>query len=109
VSLIPKFFTLNASDGAMGAGFASKLQKQGRKTFPPCFQSLKQYEVWRELARMSRPHSGICTDCTPEHKFEMERQGKCDYPQVVFKVNKEGDLDGYLPAQLKKELRNAST
>lgn len=106
MSLIPKFFTLNASDDAIGASFALRLQRHGRKTYPPCFQSYKQYDVWKDLARMSRPHSGFCTDCTPEHKFEMESQNRCLYPKVIFKVNKEGDLEGYFPAQLKKELRN---
>ena len=103
-----RFITLHASDGATGARFVSKLQRQEQKRFPACFSSREQFDGWKVIARMSHPHSGICTDCSPEHKFEMERQNRCMYPQVVFKVNKEGDLEGYLPAQLKKEMRQAN-
>jgi hypothetical protein len=91
----------------MTANFVLKLSKSDQKMCPPCFNSKKQFDAWRELARMSRPHSGICTDCTPEYKFEMQKQGRCEYPEVIFKVSGDGDLEGYLPAQIKKELRNA--
>ena len=107
--LIPKFSTFCDNGDAMNANFVLKPSRLDQKTYPLCFSSKKQYDVWRDLARMSRPHSGICTDCTPEYKFEMQKQGRCEYPEVVFKVSGDGDLEGYLPAQIKKEIRSETT
>jgi hypothetical protein len=58
---------------------------------PPCFDSQTLWETYRVGAMLtpSRSHEGLtyCTDCTPEHKAKMERQGRCKYPGTVFVMN----------------------
>lgn len=65
------------------ADYARVAQASGA---PPCF-TLKQWDNWRELARTMPPRQidGYCADCTPEYKFEMDRQGRCSFPETAFR------------------------
>ena len=47
-------------------------------THPRCFNSRKEYDSWRESARMCGESCSICDDCTPAYMHEMQLQGRCD-------------------------------
>ena len=47
-------------------------------THPRCFNSRKEYDSWRESARMCGEYCTICHDCTPAYAHEMQLQGRCD-------------------------------
>ena len=48
------------------------------QTHPRCFNSRKEYDSWRESARMCGESCSICHDCTPAYAHEMQLQGRCD-------------------------------
>lgn len=47
-------------------------------THPRCFDSRKEYDSWRESARMCGEPCNICHDCTHAYRYEMQLQGRCD-------------------------------
>lgn len=47
-------------------------------TYPRCFDSRKEYDSWRESARMCGESCNICHDCTSAYRYEMQLQGRCD-------------------------------
>lgn len=52
---------------------------------PRCFRSQQQWDGYRELANYSAGDGfTFCTDCTPEHRAEMQAQGRCQFPKTVF-------------------------
>lgn len=74
-------------------------QKQKRITgpgeHPPCFESQRQYEAWREAAfkmdgapppsRKDWPKEpNYCRDCTAAGRNQMRSEGKCLFPSTVF-------------------------
>jgi len=60
---------------------------------PRCANSTEEYEEWRRFSRFQFLPAGFCTDCTPDYKCKMMREGRCDYPEIEFDEND----DGYLP------------
>jgi len=60
---------------------------------PRCSNSPEEYAEWRRFSRFQYLPSGFCTDCTPDYKCKMMREGRCDYPEIEFDEND----DGYLP------------
>jgi len=71
-------------------------------TVPKCFNDPKDYVVWLQFDRASANNAStvgfVCKDCTPSHKEEMMRQGRCEHPEVVFGEYRRGDFGGYLPS-----------
>lgn len=70
-----------------------------RDWHPPCFDSSRQWELWRQAARRSGDDETLtnakyCADCTPEFKRRMERVGRCLHPEVRFRVDGDGLLYG---------------
>ena len=43
--------------------------KINEMTHPRCFNSRKEYDSWRESARMCGEYCTICHDCTPAYEF----------------------------------------
>ena len=42
-------------------------------------------------------HSGYCQFCTPEYQAEMIAQRKCVHPNVTFRLDEEGGVEGVRP------------
>ena len=69
-----------------------------RSSFPLCFCSRRQYELWMEAARNSDPAgSSYCTDCTPAYQEQMLAAGRCAYPDVWFDRDVDGFVEGRRP------------
>lgn len=87
-------------------------------SFPPCFESPKQYRLWRAEADVSAramgerellERCGHCLDCTPEYQHRMKAEARCLHPETRFVRGEDGLLrgerdgghqeDGQLPRQ----------
>jgi len=56
------------------------------------------FEAWRELAKLSAPpRAGFCTDCLPEFQRMNIDRGTCAHPEVCFRVDADGFVEGYFP------------
>lgn len=52
---------------------------------PACFDSQKQWNLYRPLAVYSAGNGyTYCSDCTPERKDAMIKQGRCGFPNTTF-------------------------
>ncbi len=53
---------------------------------PRCFDTLDQYNSWRNLLTYSGNQipSGYCTDCLPSYKARMQSCGRCQWPATTF-------------------------
>lgn len=67
--------------------------KQGQATIPlglplrspKCFDSQKQWNLWREVAVYSAGDGfTYCTDCTPARRDQMIAEGRCAFPNTTF-------------------------
>lgn len=74
----------------------------GPGEFPPCFESLYQYQRWHKAAermdgspppvRKDWPHEpNYCRDCMANHRNKMRKQNRCLFPGTVFVEVGEGD------------------
>lgn len=70
-------------------------------TAPLCFSSPRVFELWLR-ADMSLPLANrcenFCTDCLPSYKVQMKREGRCEHPETVFDIEREGGLFGRCPS-----------
>ena len=72
--------------------------------FPRCFDSQKQWSIWRELALVSLPGgNGYCVDCLPSFQSQMIRERRCAFPGVTF-VMVDDRLEGRRSLKSKKEM-----
>lgn len=53
-------------------------------SFPACFESAEDFDVYQMYATQSDRFTGFCMDCNPEYQREMALEGKCERPQVRF-------------------------
>ena len=66
------------------------LDREQKRTYekskPRCFDSAKQYWLWRESARFSQPepHHEWCEDCMLEYQTKMISEGRCRFPGTIF-------------------------
>lgn len=72
-----------------------------------CFPNHVIYNVWRESAS---PRLLPCRDCNPAHQAAMIAEQRCEYPTVVFVVERE-ELVGKLPGKngLQNSIPNVRT
>lgn len=66
-------------------------------TYPLCFESSEQYQLWKQAARQYSDDlslSGYCVDCTPDYQGKMIRAGRCEFPATTFAEDKEGFICG---------------
>lgn len=68
------------------------------KCFPRCITH-EQWKLWR-ATRPSAGVAGLCEDCTPEYQNKMCLTGKCDHPEILFYVDKDGLLFGSLTPRI---------
>lgn len=62
---------------------------------PPCFSNPTDWDVYVQLHIRTRGGKLMyCTDCTPEHRDHMIKQGRCSYPETVFILDDDGELLG---------------
>lgn len=62
-------------------------------TFPPCFDSLQDYQAWEKaledcnIYEVGHVKPNYCSDCLPEYQKKMIEQNRCGYPTVRFFKN----------------------
>jgi len=66
---------------------------------PACFDSHAQFVRWERAAARAGDapalrRSGVCVDCTPEYQQRMKDEGRCEYPDVTFALDNDGQLCG---------------
>lgn len=68
-----------------------------KNTIPNC-ATPQQFLLWRDAARMHRPHArvGFCEDCTKQYQEQMIAEGKCENPHVWFCKDEDGFEHGTL-------------
>jgi len=66
---------------------------------PEC-STAEEYRLWRHSAREVYAAYNFCTDCTPEYKEQMLREGRCEKPDTIFLQDKDGFTFGRPPLQL---------
>ena len=66
---------------------------------PEC-STAEEYRLWRNSAREVYAAYNFCTDCTPEYKEQMLREGRCEKPDTIFLQDKDGFTFGRPPLQL---------
>lgn len=85
------------------AGVGYELTKPGKATkplrlpmkAPACYKNQKEWDMYREVANYSAGDGfTFCTDCTPEHKADMMRQGRCKFVNTAFVVTPSGTIVG---------------
>lgn len=77
--------------------------------FPEC-TSRKDYDLWCAVAKTHKitvEIAGFCTDCRPEFKRKHMAAGNCSNPNIRFRVDSDGFVEGYVPG--KCELARTST
>lgn len=66
---------------------------------PACFPTRKTWEAYKDACRYGGGHYSMCTDCTPEYKAQMEREMLCSHPEIEFRQDEDGIIEGFRPAQ----------
>lgn len=58
------------------------------ETHPDCFNNAIEYRqyVWLMRQSDSPTDHGYCLDCSPEHKAQMLREGRCEHPETRFVI-----------------------
>ena len=74
-----------------------KLSTDFANTIPNC-ATPKQFVLWKEAARMLKPHArvGFCEDCTKEFQELMKSEGRCENLHVWFCKDEDGFEHGTL-------------
>lgn len=69
--------------------------------YPPCFRGPRQYAEWKQSARATNLCCACawCTDCTPEYQHKMIQQGLCIRPDVHFRIDEDGMVEGVVPGR----------
>ena len=71
----------------------------GQEDKPRCFSTLHIYLKWIDARRMGpaneRTHP-VCRDCTPSYQLRMKRQGRCEHPETMFAVDRDGAVVGVM-------------
>jgi hypothetical protein len=58
-------------------------------SYPACFETQEQFDQWNKAADNvyhygARARPSYCTDCTPDYSKRMQREGRCEYPDIKF-------------------------
>lgn len=83
--------------------------------FPACFNTQKQYDEWKSLARLSRELVTICTDCTKDYRDQMLEQRRCiadKWSKIAFHSRQERTLEAalsFIDVRIVKRTKNAGT
>lgn len=71
-----------------------------KNKWPSCTEPTV-YRLWKEATTRAIPQYGFCTDCTPEYQSKMIRAGRCEHPEVLFEIDKDGFICGTIRKTLK--------
>lgn len=73
-------------------------KEQSYRKMPNCTDkdSWRRWEnVLKTYGKDVRPgRAYFCTDCTPEFAKKHRRTGTCNHPNIVFKFDKDGFIEG---------------
>ena len=72
--------------------------------YPPCFHSLRSYQDWKEACQHAEgtgvslttrktfpTEPNYCQECSPEHRNQMRKEGRCLFPNTIFISDGEGE------------------
>lgn len=63
---------------------------------PKCFDDDRQFRGWLECREQCYDRDAhICEDCLPEYQERMVKVGRCEHPEVKFRVDKHGMVEGW--------------
>ena len=80
-----------------------------KKSYPLCFASRLQYEVWKKAAKHSRAgDSSYCADCTLAYQRQMVASFRCAHPCTSFYLDKDGFLEGRRRVEDRVRLKEAA-
>ena len=76
-----------------------KSTKTSFKSVVPRCSGVREFLLWKELARKAPPSKavGFCEDCLPSFKAKHMKNLTCENPLVVFERNQSKHIDGCLP------------
>ncbi len=84
---------------------ANHLARKFAGDVPKCFDR-ESYRLWHKAARDASPGAlGPCTDCTPARKMLMKEQGRCERPEIKFRYDDDGFIEGFWPSVRKRKHR----
>lgn len=69
---------------------------------PTCSDS-GTFKLWVAEARRVgglNAKTGFCIDCLPDFKRKHMRAGTCNSPQIKFRVDADGFIEGYAPGKI---------
>lgn len=68
-------------------------------TYPACFNSQEDWDGWRLIARKTYidKRAGYCIDCTASYQARMVEEGRCEKPDIIFRIDSDGMLEGRMP------------
>jgi hypothetical protein len=80
--------------------FEERTRKVESFGVPKCFTP-EQWRLWVSAARSIPPlrRDGYCADCQSEYQNEMLMQGRCDHPETIFIIGKDGFVEGIRPGR----------
>lgn len=57
----------------------------------------QQFLSWQQMAKRvrTRLRNDYCEDCLPEFQRDMIKKNRCQYPEVVFRVDEDGFVAGF--------------
>lgn len=70
------------------------------KSYIPQCTTQAEYRRWKASGAYAAYN--FCTDCTPEYKEKMLKEGRCERPDIVFRTDRDGFLYGR-PSTVKDE------
>lgn len=83
--------------------------------FPACFHSQKQFDEWKDCARLSRESVSICSDCNIEYETKMKTLGNCQktkWSKIAFKSKEEKTLEtalAYIDGSIVKKSKDTKS
>ena len=68
---------------------------------PKCF-TCTQWAEWLDIEPVFRPYTlegqlFPCADCVPAYQARMIKENKCEHPEVVFALDRDGFPTGKMP------------
>jgi hypothetical protein len=64
---------------------------------PLCFTERWIYELWKNSEAKVPPQMRCrnhCTDCTPTYQLRARKAGKCEHPETMFALDRQGGVYG---------------
>lgn len=74
--------------------FKNRAPDENVDTFPLCFASAADFELWRAVPYRQLRGCSVCTDCLPQYQLRMKKLGRCEHPETMFTLTEDGEIIG---------------